>query len=201
MSDPRSTPRRGFLGTLFAVIGVAVVALGALAWFGFFDVAASAAEPKALAWFLREVREHAVERAIEKAGLEVPEDFTDPARRERGFVHYQEMCVQCHGAPGVEAGEIGKGLNPEAPDLAEERAEPEETFWIAQHGIRMTGMPAFGATHDESALWDIAAFVGSLPDLTPAAYAARLAAEHSHEPAAAPSESAPHVHPPAKEHE
>jgi mono/diheme cytochrome c family protein len=41
-----------------------------------------------------------------------------------------------------------------------------ELFWTISHGIRMTGMPAMGATHSEEELWRIAAFVRELPELS-----------------------------------
>ena len=37
----------------------------------------------------------------------------------------------------------------------------------------MTGMPAFGLTHEDGTLWSIVAFVRELPDLQPEAYTAR----------------------------
>ena len=47
------------------------------------------------------------------------------------------MCVSCHGAPGIFPSEIGKGLNPEPPDLVDEAAHmtPAELFWVTQIGI------------------------------------------------------------------
>jgi mono/diheme cytochrome c family protein len=42
-----------------------------------------------------------------------------------------------------------------------------ELFWIVQNGIRMSGMPAFGATHKERQIWEIVAFLRHLPSLTP----------------------------------
>jgi len=87
-----------------------------------------------------------------------------------GAEHYREMCVGCHGAPGVDPSEIGEGLNPPAPDLTLERVQRRtdgELFWIVQNGIRMSGMPAFGATHKDRQIWEIVAFVRHLPELTP----------------------------------
>jgi hypothetical protein len=41
----------------------------------------------------------------------------------------------------------------------------------------MTGMPAIGPSHDDQALWSIAAMVKALPAMTPERYAA-LGDEH-----------------------
>ncbi len=194
MNDGRSSRRSG-LGRLLAVIGAATLVGLALAFFGFLDVSADGDHLPGVEWFLHEAGEHAVERAAERAELAPPADLAAPARRERGRVHYREMCLTCHGAPGVAPSEIGRGLNPTPPELAEKRVEPEEAFWVAKHGLRMTGMPAFGETHDDEALWDIVAFLGELPDLTPEAWAARAkepapgVPEHTHG-----EDSPPHSH-------
>ena len=87
-----------------------------------------------------------------------------------GFAHYKENCVACHGAPGVDAAELGQGLNPPAPDLTLPRvqARPDgQIFWIVSNGIRMTGMPAFSPTHKPDEIWKVVAFVRHLEEITP----------------------------------
>ena len=65
-------------------------------------------------------------------------------------------------------------MRPRPPHLAEAAAEwkLEEVFWLAKHGIKMSGMPAFGPTHQDQMLWNVAAFVKQLPAMTPEEYAA-----------------------------
>ena len=45
-----------------------------------------------------------------------------------------------------------------------------QIYWIAKHGIKMTGMPAFGTTHSDSELWDLAVLVEQIPNMSPEAY-------------------------------
>ena len=45
-----------------------------------------------------------------------------------------------------------------------------EQFWVIKHGIKMTGMPAWGVTHDDEILWDVVAFLGKMPELTAQQY-------------------------------
>ena len=96
-----------------------------------------------------------------------------PLSPKEGFPDFNEMCVNCHGAPGILPGEVGKGLNPRPPDLAIAAKELSlsELFWIIKNGIKMTGMPAFGPTHTEERLWSITAFVKRLPALPASDYA------------------------------
>jgi hypothetical protein len=89
---------------------------------------------------------------------------------------FEAMCVECHGRPGKKPAAVGQGLNPVPPDLADvaTRRSAAELFWVTKHGIRMTGMPAWGATHDDEALWPVVAVMSALPGMEPADYAALL---------------------------
>lgn len=90
----------------------------------------------------------------------------------KGVGHYAENCVRCHGGPGVERGEIGKGITPDAPDLAKTAGHwsAAELFWIVKNGVRMTAMRAWGPTHSDEELWSIVAFLERLPEISPAQY-------------------------------
>lgn len=100
-----------------------------------------------------------------------------------GAQHYGEMCVTCHAAPGVDRDEIGKGLNPEAPRLEKVVANwsDAQLFWTIKNGIRMTGMPGFGATHTDAEIRSIVAFVRRLPKMSPQEYQRRVAAAGPHQ--------------------
>lgn len=48
---------------------------------------------------------------------------------------------------------------------------PIRAYLVIKHGIKMSGMPAWGAgAHDDQTLWSLVAFVNKLPSLTPAQY-------------------------------
>lgn len=97
-----------------------------------------------------------------------------PQRIEAGASSYKSTCQHCHAGPGIERSPWASGMRPRPPHLTEAAAEwePEEVFWIVKHGVKMSGMPAFGPTHDDQMLWNIVAFVKELPAMTPARYAA-----------------------------
>jgi mono/diheme cytochrome c family protein len=123
--------------------------------------------------FTEKILSTTMDRSVHKhaAAIEVSATYNSP-NLEEGFEHYHEMCVACHGAPGVEKSEAGEGLNPPAPDLSKSVTDlsPQEVFWILKNGIKMTGMPAFGPTHNDEKLWGITAFVKRLPEMTPERY-------------------------------
>lgn len=170
-----------------------------VAYSGIVDPSATRDHYPGVQWFLESVRHHGIESRTDD--LTVP-DLSSQSLFESGLAHYHEMCVTCHGAPGVERSEIGHGLNPSPPDLAAatfDDHEAAEAFWIVKHGIRMTGMPAFGSTHSDEEIWGLVAVQKRLAELTPEDYA-RLTqnVEHHHgdgghvpenEPDSQPSES------------
>jgi mono/diheme cytochrome c family protein len=103
--------------------------------------------------------------------IKAPTQLTDQQATD-GLRICKETCVYCHGAPGKDPGDIGKGLNPEPPYLADtvSRWSSAELFWIIKHGIKMTGMASYGAVHNDGEIWNLVAFVQRLPKMTPEQY-------------------------------
>jgi mono/diheme cytochrome c family protein len=151
------------------VFGILLVAAAAVAGFstGVFNTAATV-QPGELE---KRIAALALERSIQRRAPKVANPLKpDPEVLRGGMAHYREMCVTCHGAPGVDASEAGEGLNPPAPDLTLGRVQKRtdgELFWLVQNGVRMTGMPAFGPSHKDEEIWQIVAFLRHLPALTP----------------------------------
>jgi len=92
----------------------------------------------------------------------------------RGGTLFRSHCEQCHGGPGVAMGLIGLSMQPVPGPLADaaRRWKPREMYWITANGIKMSGMPAWRFHLSEQEIWDVVAFLGVLPALTPAQYAA-----------------------------
>jgi mono/diheme cytochrome c family protein len=132
---------------------------------GRFDVAASSPDSVFAQWVLDTTMTHSV--AARAASVDQSPNFTDDMVRD-GFEHYDEMCTVCHAGPGIGQSEISKGLNPQAPNLSDAVKEwtPRELFWIVKHGVKMTGMPSFGATHTDQEVWSIVAFIEKLPGMS-----------------------------------
>ena len=157
--------------TVVAVILIEIIVLIIGAYSGIPDVSATKPEGKITDWFLNTTKDHSIRSRAER--IAVP-SLSDSALVATGFEHYNEMCVTCHGAPGREPDELAQGLNPPAPDLAQSTTDlsPGEMFLIVKDGIKMTGMPAWGSTHSDSAIWAIVAFLQRLQTLTPETYKA-----------------------------
>jgi mono/diheme cytochrome c family protein len=116
-------------------------------------------------WLLETLRERSI--AARATDIVVPPDLNDPKRIAEGAGQYAEMCSECHLAPGIKRTEISRGLYLRAPELRRKsELTPAQQFWVVKHGVKMTGMPAWGVTHDDNLLWDVVAFIQKLPELT-----------------------------------
>jgi thiosulfate dehydrogenase len=83
---------------------------------------------------------------------------------------FAQNCAICHGSAKGDASPspIAKGLYPKPPQLATEGVEDDPegvSFWKIKHGIRLTGMPSFGASLDDRQIWTLALFLGHMDKL------------------------------------
>jgi hypothetical protein len=159
------------------VLSVVVLLVGTsmiVAFSGVYNVSATQPNPEFIEWIRGVTLERSVKRYAN--GIDAPrERLVARESIEAGHRHYRAMCETCHAAPGVDRSEIGEGLYPPAPDLWLRDAShltPGEIYWIVAHGVKNTGMPAFGKTHEDRVLWELVAFVDRLPLLSADEYAA-----------------------------
>lgn len=84
---------------------------------------------------------------------------------------YMNHCAGCHGVPSNKDSVFANSFNPpvpvffkDAPDMSE-----NQNFYIIQHGIRWTGMPAWGKTLSSTQIWQLVTFLSNIEKLPPAA--------------------------------
>lgn len=85
---------------------------------------------------------------------------------------YKTHCAECHGSPERARQNLASlSLYPPAPQFMQDVPDmPEnENFYIIQHGIRWTGMPAWGNVLTTQQVWELADFLGHMENLPPAA--------------------------------
>jgi mono/diheme cytochrome c family protein len=151
-----------------AVIGLAGAAI--FIWSGVYNVAATAQHTAPVYWLLEiAMRRAVVNRARD---IRVP-DLTGADVRARGIELYRGNCVPCHGAPGIAPEPFALGMMPVPANLAltARQWSAAELFWVVQHGVKTTGMPAWAYRMPEADLWAVVAFLTTLPTLSPADYA------------------------------
>lgn len=165
------------LTTLLWVLVLLVAAAAGFVYSGVYDIGADAPHTPLVAKAIATLRERSIEHRADRVAVTV--DLDDPARVREGAEHYAEMCTGCHLAPGMHDSELRAGLYPQPPDLAHAPpVPPRRAFWVIKHGIKLTAMPAWGATHDDAKIWAMVAFVRRLPGMSPADYRTLTAAAH-----------------------
>lgn len=163
------------LSTLAVAVGAAAVVYS-----GIIDVGADSPHSAPLHTVLEATRERAV--AVRARDIEVP-TLGSAEQIRSGAGNYAAMCVGCHLAPGVAPSELSQGLYPAPPRLAETSGHdnPAASFWIIKHGIKSTGMPAWGRFMEDQYIWSLVAFLEQLPSLTPQEYQALVNASDGHQ--------------------
>lgn len=158
---------------VFATILVLAVAgaVGAavFVYSGFYNVAATRQHTPVVYWLLQTALTRSI--AVRAHDIEVPE-LADEGRLRSGLQLYREHCVQCHGAPGVAPARFALGMTPVPPPIAQVGREmsPTEIFWVAKHGLKMTGMPGWDFKLSDEEIWDITSFALTAPTLSPVEY-------------------------------
>jgi mono/diheme cytochrome c family protein len=174
--------------TLAGVLVLMLAGTFAFAWSGLYDVAADAPHTAPVHRLLDTVRERSIHARA--ARLQVPADLSAEARIVQGSGNYDAMCKGCHLAPGMASTELSRGLYPAPPDLTRVAVEAAEAFWVIKHGIKASGMPAWGTSMEDAYIWNMAAFLQVLPGLDAAEYGAMVARSGGHDHGG--GETAPH---------
>ncbi len=166
--------------TLLVLLVLAVLGAGAFIGFGVYNVAADDPHWPITYLAMETLRERSIE--TRSATIDVPAlDDEDLIRRGAG--NYHSMCVGCHLSPGDSDTELSLGLYPAPPTWSElGTVEPREAFWIIKHGIKMSGMPAWGKSMEDRHIWGMVALMRQFPRMTAAQYQVLVAASpgHSH---------------------
>jgi mono/diheme cytochrome c family protein len=113
-----------------------------------------------------------MEKALARMGLHSyldrlphppPQVPADEANLIAGAKVYKDECAVCHGLPGEPKSAVAQGMFPAPPRLFEGTGvtddEPWESYWKAENGIRMSGMPGFKGQLSETQIWQVAVLV------------------------------------------
>lgn len=162
---------------------IALVGGGLFLYSGLYPMGADAPHNQLTYWLLETLRERSVARAAND--IEVPDNLNASERLLAGGADYNDMCAGCHLKPGRTKSDFTLGLYPAPPNLTltgdehgHEHAGNTDNndeaikreFWIIKHGIKASGMPAWGPTHSEERIWNMVAFLQRLPELSEAQY-------------------------------
>ncbi|MGH9394302.1 MAG: c-type cytochrome [Terriglobales bacterium] len=93
----------------------------------------------------------------------------NPATLVQGMQVYQADCALCHGDAAHPSARLADALYPRPPQFLVDPADmPEaQNYYIVQHGVRMTGMPAWGEVLDQRQIWTVVTFLSHMAQLPP----------------------------------
>ena len=162
---------RCVLLTLAGLGLLCIVGAAAVVGFGLYNVSAAAGHLPGVSWVLHTTFRNSVELRAP------PESQVPPLTDDMAAVaarHYDTACRPCHAAPGERRTWTMLSMKPVPPHIVEavKGWEPRHLFWIALHGVKMTGMPQWPAENRRDEAWMMAAFLDRVDTMTPAEYAA-----------------------------
>jgi mono/diheme cytochrome c family protein len=166
---------------IYALLIFIVLAIGGVAGFiysGIYPIGADIPHHKIEFWLLETLRKNSISRA--SANITVP-SLESADLLMAGGPDYNDMCAGCHLKPGKKQSDMSLGLYPAPPNLSttslvdnrednDAQQQAQQQFWVIKHGIKASGMPAWGPTHDDQRIWAMVAFLQKLPALTPDQY-------------------------------
>ncbi len=136
-------------------------------WFGVYNIAATDKHWVVTNELIEILRERSIE--VRAGDLVVPENINDSNRINSAATGYAEMCSGCHLAPGMKETELHKGLYPQPPIFHKSvhgEHDSKDNFWVIKNGIKLTGMPAWGASHTDDDIWSLVAFISKLNSMS-----------------------------------
>jgi len=162
------------LGVLFTVV-VAIVGVFTVVMSGVINIGADQGHSPLVYNFLETARTRSIANASKD--IIVP-DLEKVEMISSGGADYKDMCAGCHLSPGVESTDFSESLYPKPPNFTNAQvvdryktdAGAQQSFWAIKHGIMASGMPAWGASHDDDRMWAMVAFIRSLPELDESQY-------------------------------
>ena len=172
-----------FIKSLLIASVIGLVGAGLFIYSGLYPIGADVPHNKLSYWLLETLRERSVARAA--SDIQIPDNLNTSDRLLAGGADYNDMCTSCHLKPGKTDSDFTIGLYPAPPNLTakadahghehssdtgSQEAAIQRQFWIIKHGIKASGMPAWGPTHSDERIWNMVAFLQRLPSLTPDQY-------------------------------
>jgi thiosulfate dehydrogenase len=122
--------------------------------------------------FERRLAVGALDAATDRRAPEVKNPV--PATEENivaGAQLYLNHCAGCHGIPANPDSQLGRSFNPPVPQFFKDAPDmpDNQDFYVIDHGIRWTGMPAWNKTLNENQIWQLVTFLSNIERLSPAA--------------------------------
>lgn len=150
------------------ILGVVILVAGGYYYFASGMAPVAVSDP--LMPFERKMANMALDAHIEKQHVGDPAVPADETNLLAGADVYKKECANCHGLPDHPS-EYADIMFPKPTLLFKGKGvtddPPSESFWKAQNGIRLSGMPSFKDKLNTTQLWQVsqlAAHANELPE-------------------------------------
>ena len=150
------------------IAGVLAVLLGGFLWIRLGFINPRADIPESI--LERRLAMPSLDAALDRRAPETgnPLQPTD-ATLVAGMNIYQSNCASCHGDMQRPKGMFADALYPRAPLFVEDAPDmPEnQNFYIIEHGVRLSGMPAWKQILSDQQMWQVTTFLSRMDKLPP----------------------------------
>ena len=157
--------RKFLLGFLAGLVAVALAGFSYVR-FGFVDARADIP----VNGLEQKIAMPSLDASVERHAPEIknPVDSSD-ASLVAGMKLYQTNCASCHGDVNHPHATLADALYPRAPQFVQDSPDmPEnQNFYIIQHGIRLSGMPAWKQSLSDRQMWQVTTFLSHMGKLPP----------------------------------
>jgi thiosulfate dehydrogenase len=156
------------------LVGILLVFAGV--WFYFTTGRAPVAVTDPPMPFEKKLAHSALNAHIAKQTAVEPAVPADEKNLLAGAEVYKQNCAVCHGLPAEPETAIAHGMYPKPPELFHGTGVTDdpafETYWKAQNGIRLTGMPGFKGRLTDFQLWQVSQLLANADKIPPSVKAA-----------------------------
>jgi len=143
------------------IVGILAVLGGAYYYFASGMAPVAVADP--MMPFESKMADLALDAHIEHQHIGEPPVQANEQNFLAGADVYKQNCAYCHGLPGKPPTDYATSMFPKPTQLFRGKGvtddPPAESYWKAQNGIRLSGMPAFKDKLTDTQLWQVSQLV------------------------------------------
>lgn len=156
---------KGFVaGILFAVVAAALSLYAVIAT-GTIEPGADEPIPEFERWIAKTSLRAYLQRAVPKV---VSPLAASGENLRQGVRLYARNCAVCHGYADGKETAVGSGLYKKPNLFADEDWSQDAdglVYWFIDHGVRLTGMPAFNKSLSQDEIWQLVLFIKNIKKL------------------------------------
>jgi len=180
------------------ILGVLLVPIAVVAWFRY-------GHPPVAVWdepfpYEEQITAVPLHARIDREMPKTVPIQADETNLVAGAHIYREQCSECHGLYGKPS-PLAKHMFPGVPQLWEMHRDSSvigvsddpvtETFWKVTNGIRLSGMPGYKGTLNETQIWQVSLLLANADKPLPPGAIAIVRGANTPPPTRAPAPSAP----------